>query len=207
MEINLKYFRIYIEYIFLIVLFVCILSPKIAKILSNFYLCYLFILFHELSHVFVASILRKDIDKLNITLSGVSVSFKIKRYEIGNITTKLELLKDIAVYLAGPISNLLLAFLFFKIELVFEINIFLAFLNFLPIYPLDGYNIVNRLFRVFGINKVKASIITDNISNFFIFAFILCSIFIFVYLKNFSFIIFSFYLLVLKYINKKTLNF
>jgi len=127
---------IYIEESVIIVLFVCLLSKIAREYLANYYLCFLFIVFHELSHITVALFFGSSVKKINIKLCGLSV----------NLEKKFKGRKAILVYLAGPIANIILAILFKNIKIVFEINICLALINLIPIKPLDGYNILREIF-------------------------------------------------------------
>ncbi|MEG2310632.1 MAG: hypothetical protein RSB76_01435, partial [Clostridia bacterium] len=164
MKINTPYFIIEIEWLLIIVIFITILSPKVETTLQPFFVCYLFILFHELSHVFVASIFGKNMDKFKISLSGVCVSFEKRRYEYKNKYKKNDIY-DLFIYLAGPISNILLALIFRNNILIFQLNMSLAILNLIPIFPLDGYNIFKSLLQIFNVENFKIEIISDIISN------------------------------------------
>ncbi len=193
MKIRTSLLNFDFEWLFVLVVFVTFFSPTVLKLLEAFYMCYMFIFFHELSHMFVAAILGKKIDTLRFMLAGVCVSFKS---EYNNNKTK-EKTKNIVIYLAGPCSNLLLAYIFNKVPMIFEINIFLAILNFFPIFPLDGYKILKEIFAIFNIkNKRK---IMDVISCFFLFAIFSISAVQIMFFKTPTMLIFSIYLLILKY--------
>lgn len=205
MKIKTPLFDIKIDILFLIVMFIFLLYSKLRMFFSSFFVCYLFIVFHEASHMFVASIFGKSVETFNISLFGVSVTFKKEHYSISNKKIdKTIYIKDILVYMAGPISNLILAIIFKNIKIVFDINLFLCILNIIPIYPLDGYNILKNmlLFKYDG-KKVERII---NVFNyiFFIILFILGVISIII-LYNPSLILFLIYILIIKnsYIKSK----
>ena len=139
MKIKTPFFIIEFEIMFLIVFFSFILSNEIKKILFSFYMCYLFIIFHELSHMFVATILGKEIKLFKFSLAGVNICFS-------NLN-KLSIYKEILIYLAGPVSNIVLATLFQYNKMIFEVNLSLAIINLIPIFPLDGYNILYNILR------------------------------------------------------------
>lgn len=126
---------VYVEESVIIVLFVCLLSNVARSYLSNYYICYLFIIFHEFSHMAIAALFGSNVKKINIKLCGLSINLAKRFYGI----------KAALIYIAGPLSNLLLAFMFYNIPIVFEINICLALVNLIPIKPLDGYNILNLI--------------------------------------------------------------
>ena len=74
----------------------------------------------------------------------------------------------IFTYLAGPLLNLLLAVIFYLMELkseIIQINLILGILNLLPIMPLDGGRILKEILRYFLGNK-KASIFMIEFTKF-----------------------------------------
>ena len=92
MKIKTPLFDIKIDILFLIVMFIFLLYSKVRIFFSSFFICYLFIVFHEASHMLVASIFGKSIESFNISLFGVSITFKKEHYSISNkITDKFDL--------------------------------------------------------------------------------------------------------------------
>ena len=85
--------------------------------------------------------------------------------------------------------------------MVFEINIFLAIVNLLPIYPLDGYNILKNILLLK--NKYIEDRILDNIESAFMSILFVVAIFQFVLTTNISIFIFVLYVYMLKQIGKK----
>lgn len=142
MRLKLKEKIVYIEESVIILLFVCLFSKIARNYLENYYICFLFIAFHEFAHVFAAAVFGYSLREIHIRISGLTA--RLENSIIG--------LKAVLVYLAGPLSNILLAMLFPNIEIIFEINVALAFINLVPIKPLDGYNI---LFAILGRNISK----------------------------------------------------
>lgn len=198
MKVKTPYFEIQIESLFIIVSVILLLCKRLHTFFKSFYICYLFIVFHELSHIFIASIFGKSIEKLKFSLSGVNVSFVREKYNIkkSEINHK-EIIKNTLIYIAGPISNFLFAIIFNKIKMVYEINIFLGVLNLIPIYPLDGYNILrNIILFIFFDNNICQKKMTV-INKIMIFIFIIFSILFAVIQKNISSIIFLLYLYLL----------
>lgn len=198
MKIKTPLFDIKIDILFLIVMFIFLLYSKLRMFFSSFFVCYLFIVFHEASHMLVASIFGKRIESFNISLFGVSITFKKEHYSISNkITDKRACIKNILIYLAGPVSNFILAIIFKNIKIVFDINLFLCILNLIPIYPLDGYNILNNILLLkYDEEKIEKII---NIINyiFFIVLFVLGGVSI-ILLYNPSLILFLIYILIIK---------
>lgn len=197
MKIKTPYFIIEFEVIFLIVFFSFILSNEIRKVLFSFYICYLFIIFHELAHMLVASIFGKEIKIFKFRLAGVNVCFR-------NINS-LNKYKEILIYLAGPLSNIILAIIFSYNKMIFEINLSFAIINLMPIYPLDGYNILLNMLRDTEFNKYKKYIL-KYFSLIIISLLIITSILQIYLYKNIAILIFSIYLLLLYLSSKKDIE-
>lgn len=203
MKIKTPFFIIEIEWLFLIVSFLFILSEKVREYLISFFVCYLFIIFHELSHMLVASIFGKSIEKFKFSLSGVNILIQLPRYDIGlKYKNKKENIKNIMIYFAGPISNFVLAYLFRNVRFILEINICLGILNLFPVYPLDGYQILKNILEI-RLEKYQ-KIILDIINNMFILILISLSIYQILYSKNYSIILFVFYVILIKLMNNKS---
>ena len=196
MKIKTPFFTIEIESLFFIILLITIFSSNFRIYILNYFICYLFILFHELSHMFVASILGKEIDNFKFSISGVNISFK--RNDIFDFSNN-KIIKNIIIYIAGPLSNILLSIIFKNNILVYQVNMFLAIINLLPIFPLDGYNILLNVFKLFNnIEKDKCYLITEYIGNIFFFVLLIISLYQILYFKNPSIIIFLIYVFLLR---------
>ncbi len=192
MKINTPYFTLKIEVLLIIVFLISILFENVRNFLYSFYICYLFIVFHELSHMFIAAILGKEIKDFKMSLAGVCITFKEEKYEKIKIT-KINNIKNIFIYLAGPLSNLIIAVLFQNIKLIFEINIFFALLNLIPLYPLDGYNILQNILMIIK-SKEKNKSILKILEKVILLIFFTISILQIIYFKNPSMIIFVIYI-------------
>lgn len=126
-----------------------------------------FSLIHELSHGLMAS-------KLGYTPVSISTCLfggELKLYE-----SYLESPDGLLIHLSGPLSNLLLATLFFCIDTVYPgpvtktailSNLMLALFNLLPFYPLDGGKIV-KIYLSILFTPIQAWRITKVLSYFFI---------------------------------------
>ncbi len=200
MKINTPILKIEIETIFIIIVFISIFSQIFQNYMLSYYICYLFILFHELAHMLISSLFGINVKGIKFTISGVSIN--IDKHDLYNDKLNfISIIRNIIIYLAGPISNIILAFTFHSIEMVFEINIFLAIVNLLPIYPLDGYNILKNILLLK--NKYIEDRILDNIENAFMSILFVIAIFQFVLTTNISIFIFVLYVYMLKQISKK----
>lgn len=175
-----------IENLFIIILISFFFSDKIKVFLTSYYVCYMFILFHEFSHIIFAMIFGKKVEKIKLSIAGVCVTFN-------NSNNELEIVKNLIIYIAGPLANICLAIMFYNIDFVFEINVFLAILNLMPIYPLDGYNILSLFLDNISIKRFEI-----------IFLSLLFLISIFILLKSFnpSLFIFFVYVMLIKYVSK-----
>lgn len=189
MKIKTAYFDIEIETLLFIVSLVSIFSVTFRETMKYYYLCYLFIIFHELSHVFIGSLLGKRVEKFSLCVSGVNAKFEDERY---NLIKNTNYLYEIFMYTAGPISNLILALIFSTIPLIFEINIFLCLVNLIPIFPLDGYNIIRCILSI-----KKSAINIDIIEKIVIIIFATFVVFQVIFLKNIALLIFSLYLIII----------
>jgi len=155
MKLKIKEFDIYIDETIIIVGALCIIFKGIRDYFENYFICYLFIIFHELAHMFVASIFGVKTTKLNIRISGLCINLNEKNRQG---------LKWLLVYLAGPISNIILAFIFKNFSMVYTINLVLAIMNLVPIFPLDGHSIFRIVLRMIKLkNSQKIEWIIENL--------------------------------------------
>lgn len=197
MKIKTPFFVIEIETLFIITFFITVFSEIFRNYIYSYYICYLFIIFHEFSHIFVAAILGKKIELFKFSLSGVNIKF------CGNNREKKS---DIIIYFAGPISNIVLALIFSDIYIVYQLNIFLALINLIPIYPLDGYNILNNVIKNY-LNLKNRKKVMKIINNIFYIILLLLGIFQVIFIKNPSVLIFLVYIFLLNQNNQKNIKF
>ena len=149
MTVSLENLKIKIDIILCIIILASFLNKEINLYFSNYITCLLFTVFHEFSHIFIASIFGKQITEINFTVCGLNAKIHEK-----NKIQKCWLF----IYLAGPLSNLMLAILTRKIYLSFMLNMVLCVLNLLPIHPLDGFKILDLLLKWFVPNIVRIKI-------------------------------------------------
>lgn len=127
--------KVDVKIFFIIILYIFMQSTKI------FALTFIFILLHELGHLVTGITIGLKIKKINIHISGLSVEFE--NYGKQRNANK------IAVDIAGPLINIitLVIAIIIKQEEIAYINLLLAIVNLLPIYPLDGGQILRTLLR------------------------------------------------------------
>ncbi len=114
----------------------------------NIYLMFLFfVLIHEISHLIVGLMMGGKAEKMYITPLGVSLEI----YSYGKNSS----LTKIIFYFSGPLINLILAFIFFYLEInmnfkeqLIYTNLAICFFNLLPILPLDGGKILKEIFTI-----------------------------------------------------------
>lgn len=193
-RIKIKEIILEIEYLLILSLLIATISSHAREYLNNYYVCLSFVIYHELSHIVIGSIFNKELRKVFISISGMKAYF---RYQYINKDRKYYI-KDMIIFLAGPVSNILLAIIFIKKPLIVEINIFLATLNLLPIYPLDGYNVLKSMVYSIFIDKKRVINKCVNIISV-VFLLILSFLCIVVSLKfkNITSIIFLLYILLI----------
>jgi len=116
-----------------------------SGLIVEFALFLLTIFFHELGHLLVLKIFNQSPKQLNLTIVG-----GIMDVEIG----KVSIIKEFLIDISGVCVNILLYFLIKSIpvfpykKLLLNYNLLMIFFNILPIYPLDGYRILEALFRL-----------------------------------------------------------
>lgn len=110
---------------------------------KEFMLFFLIILAHECGHYVMAKIFGQKINYLNFTIVGGILDLELK--EISRIQKFL-------IYLAGICVNGLFVLLSrfiadpYQRTLVRNYNLLLIFFNLIPIYPLDGFQIIQTIF-------------------------------------------------------------
>lgn len=127
--------KVDVKIFFIIILYIFMQSTKI------FALTFIFILLHELGHLVTGITIGLKVKKINIHISGLSVEFE--NY------WKQRNANKIVVDIAGPLINIiaLVIAIIIKQEEIAYINLLLAIVNLLPIYPLDGGQILRTLLR------------------------------------------------------------
>lgn len=187
MKLKIKEFNIYIEETILIVSFLSVIFKGIREYFENYFICFLFIAFHEFTHMFVASIFGVKTTRLNIRISGLSINLNKRN---------IQGLKWLAIYLAGPVSNIILALLFKDIPMVYTINLALAIINLIPIYPLDGYNIFEILLNMLHKKQENVEKIQKLTEIMVMILLGIIGIYQFVILRNLSMILMVFYIFI-----------
>ena len=161
---------------------------------KNFLLLIISAVIHELSHVVAMLLVKIPIREINVS----AFDFEIKK----NIE---DTNKTFFVLIAGPICNLLIFLLFFMFrstiffndtfKIFFINNLFLFLLNILPIYSLDGGQIL-YYFLTKKLDIVKSNKILDVLS--FTFSLVLIALGVYILIKsryNYSLLFLGLYLM------------
>ena len=201
-------FKIDLKIFFVIFLFV------LLKKIEVYILFMIFVIIHEMFHLLTGIILGYKIKTLKLEVIGMSMEFYEKEQKIRtnlnckNIQSKSKLhktkklnfvkfkesnknnIKKIIILFMGPISNLIIAFVFAILEMpvIVYINIIIAIFNLLPISPLDGGQILNRILRIIYGNK-EAYRITNSLNTIIMSVITAISSILILYLKNISIVI------------------
>ena len=105
-------------------------------------------------------------------------------------------IKWLLIFLAGPISNIILAIIFKNVTMVYTINLALAIINLIPIYPLDGYNIFEIILKVLIKDKKHIEKIQKWVEIMVINLLIIAGIYQLAILGNLSLILILFYIII-----------
>ena len=201
-------FKINLKIFFVILLFV------LLKKIEVYILFMIFVIIHEMFHLLTGIILGYKIKTLKLEVIGMSIDFYEKKKKIrtnlnckniqskskSHKTKKLNFvkfkesnkdnIKKIIILFMGPISNLIIAFVFAILEMpvIVYINIIIAIFNLLPISPLDGGQILNRILRIIYGNK-EAYRITNSLNTIIMSVITAISSILILYLKNISIVI------------------
>lgn len=151
------------------------------KQIETFLIIYTFIILHEMTHVFVALLLKIKVLEINFLPFGANAKFDFGNHRI----------KEIIVSSSGPIFSLVMACVLKDFRLQ---NLFILITNMLPILPLDGGRILkNIMILILGENKgIK---IYNNLLIAFIILLIILNIIFIVFMKNYRFIFVSIYII------------
>lgn len=167
----------------------------------------IFAIIHECGHLLVGLLLGERPEVIKLTPFGLSMIFKINTYEYNRKIKNANLLelKRIFIFIAGPITNIIIAIIFIfigrsnmNLEFIIYSNLIIAIFNLLPISPLDGGRAIKSFLHIlFG--KMKSEKIINDISIIFsIFLTAVASIAIYYYqnIAIFLIIIYIWYLVI-----------
>jgi len=110
---------------------------------------------HEFGHIIAAVVLHIKLERVKITLFGFNLNANLD---------EIKLIDKIILFFAGPFFNIIMFFVLRNSDYNFaEINIFLAYINMIPIIPLDGGNICKTLLdKIIDSSSVSRYMIMTN---------------------------------------------
>lgn len=162
------------------------------------------ILIHEISHIIIAKLYKINIKNLRVCIFGFSAQIE------NNQKNKSK--QKIFMYFVGPLSNFLLAIIFYftnieyleKLKLIY-INLSLGVFNLLPILPLDGGNILKELLKI-KYKNLKANKISLFISKTCLAGLIFTYSIVIIKVKNISILALIIYLIYLNFIEERKIK-
>lgn len=132
-----------INYSFIFLLIFSLYTGYIDKLLV-FLLC---LILHELGHIFFIIIYNVKIKKIYLYAYGFSMTLDDIRFD------NIKKYQKILVFSGGILVNLLLFIIFYKSDFGRN-NLLLFSFNLLPIYPLDGYNLLKQFINNTLLNNI-----------------------------------------------------
>lgn len=185
--------------IFIFLLIIIIFTNQI----NLYFLTMGFCLIHEIGHFIIAILLKFKPKELTIMPLGFFIKLDVN---IDKQKKKIKELKKILIYLAGPITNIIIvaivASLNIKYIKIIYINLIITIFNLIPIYPLDGGRILKSIMKI-TVGDRKANIYTHRIANFFVILLTMLSSIAIVYFKNISILFMIIYIWYLIYFENR----
>lgn len=155
----------------------------IFKQLEMYILFMIFVIIHEFFHLLTGIILGYKIKSLKIEILGISLGFHENINKYNNI-------RKIIILMMGPISNIIIALIFdfLKLPKIVYVNLVIAIFNLLPVYPLDGGQILNRILGIIYGN-IEAYKITNWVNTMIMSLITAIASIAILYVKNMSIVI------------------
>ena len=130
--------KIKIHYSFYLLLFIGFFSGVLKEVL----IFTMIVMLHELSHLLASLIFCKKVNNITITLIGGVIDLD---------SNENGLIQEFIINISGILMNLLLIIIIksfkenYYTKLIYEYNLIMIIFNSLPIYPLDGYRILDLI--------------------------------------------------------------
>ena len=187
MSLKIFNIEINISFLFLLVITLMIFIDKSGLIIPML----ISISLHEFAHILAMLLTRCRIKRINLIPCCIEISRDFCDKTSG----------EIFISISGPLINIVLFFVFYKIDIVFSlINLCLGLFNILPLTTLDGGEILKTiLLKKFSEDKVNLILKTFNLT-FGVFGLVSGIVLMIENKINFTLILFSIYIIILNII-------
>lgn len=185
-------------------IFIAILIFLLTEQLNIYIVFMLFAIIHELGHVLTGIILGFKPKNIEVLPIGISACFYMQCDDYNkkiNYANRF-VLKKVIVSCAGPITNFIIAIIFYFFdfsifnisrEFIIYTNLIIGIFNLIPIYPLDGGRIIKNILHI-KIGLKESYKYTKIIANLSIIILTIFSSMAILYLKNISIVLILIYL-------------
>ncbi|MBQ9267795.1 MAG: M50 family metallopeptidase [Clostridia bacterium] len=150
--------------------------------LNLFLIFYLFAIFHELAHILIALIFRIKVQEIALLPVGVCAKFDYIDHTI----------KETIIAAAGPLFSIVVGLISKDLQ-IRNVNFAIAFLNLIPLYPLDGGRLLRGAMQMFFGYK-KSIVFSNYLAKVLLVGLAIAGIALAVYFKNFSLIFLDIYI-------------
>ena len=191
--------------------YIFLILSMLSGYFREMFIVFIILIVHELGHFFLMKLINIEVSSITIYPYGGMIK--------NNMLINTNSLKVILISFAGIINQLLLwiiIYIFLKVgfinsyyyDIFFKYNLYIILFNLIPIYPLDGYKILNSFLELFTSfkNSIYLSFFINvvclllfliylyiyRVSNYLIIVFLVVNLFN--YIKEIRYIMNKFYL-------------
>lgn len=191
--------------------YIFLILSMLSGYFREMFIVFIILIVHELGHFFLMKLMNIEVSSITIYPYGGMIK--------NNMLINTNSLKVILISFAGIINQLLLwiiIYIFLKVgfinsyyyDIFFKYNLYIILFNLIPIYPLDGYKILNSFLELFTSfkNSIYLSFFINvvclllfliylyiyRVSNYLIIVFLVVNLFN--YIKEIRYIMNKFYL-------------
>jgi len=146
-------------------IFLILILYYITKQIEIYAIIMAFAVIHEMGHLVAGLLLKMKPENIEITPFGLSIGFHLNVTDYNKKIGRANLLalKKIIVAMAGPLTNVAIIAISYKLKFdtyvmqsIVYSNALIILFNILPIYPLDGGRILKGILHIiFGSVKAK----------------------------------------------------